>query len=98
MIAVIENPQAHGELFNVGHTQQITIHNLAILVKEATKSESDIVFVPYEQAYEKGFEDMPHRLPDISKLQRLIGYQPTLELPEMLERIIAYERQRTDGG
>jgi len=98
MIALIENPQAHGELFNVGHTQQIRIHDLAVLIKETIKSKSDIVFVPYEQAYEKGFEDMPHRLPDISKLQRLIGYQPSLDLPEMLERIIAYERLRNGEG
>jgi len=98
MIALIENPQAHGELFNVGHTQQIRIYDLAVLIKETIKSQSDIVFVPYEQAYEKGFEDMPHRLPDISKLQRLIGYQPSLDLPEMLERIIAYERQRNGEG
>ncbi|MBC7106429.1 MAG: nucleoside-diphosphate sugar epimerase, partial [Firmicutes bacterium] len=54
----------------------------------------EIVFVPYEQAYEAGFEDMPRRLPDISKIQRLIGYRPTLDLAEMLERIIAYERGR----
>jgi UDP-glucose 4-epimerase len=98
MMALIDNPQAHGELFNVGHTQQIRIHDLAVLIKETIKSQSDIVFVPYEQAYEKGFEDMPHRLPDISKLQRLIGYQPSLNLPEMLERIIAYERQRNGEG
>jgi UDP-glucose 4-epimerase len=50
--------------------------------------------VPYEQAYEAGFEDMARRAPDISKIQRLIGYQPVLDLPEMLERVIAYERER----
>jgi UDP-glucose 4-epimerase len=52
--------------------------------------------VPYEQAYEAGFEDMPRRAPDISKIQRLIGYRPVLDLPEMLERVIEYERER--GG
>jgi UDP-glucose 4-epimerase len=52
------------------------------------------VLVPYEQAYEAGFEDMHRRLPDISKIERLIGYRPKLQLPEMLERVIAYERER----
>jgi UDP-glucose 4-epimerase len=63
-------------------------------VKQMTGSASEIVLVPYEQAYEVGFEDMPRRVPDISKIQRLIGYRPVLDLPEMLERVIAYERDR----
>jgi len=94
MLALIEHPQAYGEVFNIGHTQEISIHDLAVLVKQLTRSSSDIVFVPYEEAYEAGFEDMRRRLPDISKIQRLIGYQPVLTLPEMLERVIAYERNR----
>lgn len=94
MIALMEEPKAYGEVFNIGHTKEIAIRDLAILVKEMTQSPSEIVFIPYEQAYEAGFEDMPRRLPDISKIQRLIGYQPSLDLPEMLERIIAYERER----
>jgi UDP-glucose 4-epimerase len=59
-----------------------------------TNSPSDIVLVPYEEAYGAGFEDMPRRMPDISKIERLIGYRPVLDLPEMLERVIAYERER----
>jgi UDP-glucose 4-epimerase len=95
MLALIEHPQAYGELFNVGHTQEISILELARRIKAATESPSEVVFIPYAQAYEAGFEDVPHRLPDISKLQRLIGYQPSLDLPEMLARIIADQRQRT---
>ncbi|MEM2046243.1 MAG: GDP-mannose 4,6-dehydratase [Candidatus Bathyarchaeia archaeon] len=94
MISLIQHPKAYGEVFNIGHTKEISIYELAVMVKEMTKSPSEIVFVPYEQAYEVGFEDMPRRLPDISKIQNLIGYKPSLDLPEMLERIIAYERQR----
>jgi UDP-glucose 4-epimerase len=94
MIRLIQEPRAYGEVFNVGHTEDISIYELACLVKEMTGSNSDIVFIPYEQAYEEGFEDMPRRLPDISKIQALIGYRPTLTLREMLERIIAYERQQ----
>jgi UDP-glucose 4-epimerase len=70
------------------------MYELACLVKEMTGSTSEIVFVPYDQAYEEGFEDMPRRLPELSKIQALVGYRPTLRLPEMLERIIAYERGR----
>ncbi len=94
MLALIEHPKAYGEVFNIGHTKEISIHDLAVLVKKMTSSRSEIVLVPYEQAYEAGFEDMPRRAPDISKIQRLIGYRPVLDLPEMLERVIAYERDR----
>ena len=94
MIALIQHPQAYGEVYNVGHTKEISIYELALLVKERAKSDSEIVFVPYDQAYEAGFEDMPRRLPDLSKIQRLIGYRPTMDLPEMLDRIIAYEKAR----
>jgi UDP-glucose 4-epimerase len=91
--ALIQHPQAYGEVLNIGHTDEIAIYELATLVKEMTGSRSEIRFVPYEEAYEAGFEDMPRRLPDISKLQRLIGYRPGLGLPEMLTRIIAHYRQ-----
>jgi UDP-glucose 4-epimerase len=96
MMALIEHPGAYGEVFNIGHTKEVTIYELAALVKEMTGSRSEIRFVPYEQAYEAGFEDMPRRLPDIGKIQHVIGYRPTLKLPEMLERIIAYYRHELD--
>jgi UDP-glucose 4-epimerase len=96
MLALIEHRQAYGEVFNVGHSKEISIYELAVLVKQMTASLSEIVLVPYEEAYEAGFEDMHRRAPDISKIQRFIGYQPMLDLPEMLERVIAYERDR-DG-
>jgi UDP-glucose 4-epimerase len=88
IIALIQHRQAYGEVFNIGHTKDISIYELAVLVKTMTGSASEIRFIPYEQAYEAGFEDMRRRLPDISKLQRLIGYEPTLDLPQMLGRII----------
>jgi UDP-glucose 4-epimerase len=92
-MALIQHPRAYGEVFNIGHTQEIIIYDLAALVKKMTDSRSEIRLIPYEQVYEVGFEDMPRRLPDISKIQRLIGYRPTLDLPEMLERIIAHYQQ-----
>jgi nucleoside-diphosphate-sugar epimerase len=93
MMDLIVHPGAYGEVFNIGHSKDITIYELAILVKEMTGSRSQIQFVPYAEAYQEGFEDMPRRLPDISKLQRLIAYQPSLDLPDMLARIIPYYRQ-----
>ena len=94
MMALIKHPRAYGEIFNIGHTKEITIRELAALVKEMVGSQSEIQFVPYEQAYEAGFEDIPRRLPDVSKIHRLIDYRPTLDLPEMLARTIAYYRQK----
>jgi UDP-glucose 4-epimerase len=69
-----------------------------VLVKQMTGSASEIVLVPYEQAYEAGFEDMARRAPDIAKIQGLIGYRPGLDLPEMLERVVAFERERRRGS
>jgi UDP-glucose 4-epimerase len=92
MIALIQHRQAYGEVFNIGHSKEISIYELAVLIKTLTGSPSEIHLVPYEQAYEAGFEDMHRRMPDIAKLQRLIGYEPTLDLGEILRRIIAFER------
>ena len=96
MMKLIEHPGAYGEVFNVGHTDEISIYDLAELVKTMTESASEIVFIPYEQAYESGFEDMARRLPDLTKIQRTIGYRPTLDLPRMLEWLIAYYRMELD--
>jgi UDP-glucose 4-epimerase len=94
MITLIECQKAYGEIFNIGHTREISINDLAILIKEMTDSRSEIIFVPYDQAYEAGFEDMTRRLPDISKIQKFIGYQPTFDLREMLNQIIPYYRKK----
>ncbi|HET9708841.1 MAG TPA: NAD-dependent epimerase/dehydratase family protein, partial [Gemmatimonadales bacterium] len=93
MIALIQHPASAGQVFNVGHTKDISIGELALLVKKLTRSRSEIVNVPFDEAYESaGFEDMARRLPDIAKLRELIGYRPTLDLPQMLEAIIAQQR------
>jgi UDP-glucose 4-epimerase len=96
MTKLIEHPEAYGEVFNIGHTDEISIYALAELVKVMTDSVSEIVCIPYEQAYESGFEDMSRRLPDLTKIQRAIGYRPTLDLPRMLEWLIAYYRMELD--
>ena len=92
MVKLIDNPGACGQVFNVGHTKEISVYDLALLIKDLTKSNSEIVYKPYEEVYEAGFEDMPRRLPNISKIQQLIGYKPTRDLGEMLEAIIEHER------
>jgi UDP-glucose 4-epimerase len=88
-----QHPAAIGEVFNIGNTEEITMNDLAYLIKQMTSSESEIIHIPYDRAYEKGFEDMPRRVPDISKVQGLIGYQPRLNLKDILMEIIAVTRK-----
>jgi UDP-glucose 4-epimerase len=88
-----QHPAAIGEVFNIGNTEEITMNDLAHLIKQMTSSESEIIHIPYDRAYEKGFEDMPRRVPDISKVQGLIGYQPRLNLKDILMEIIAVTRK-----
>src|ERR671914_89810 len=92
MVALINEPAAIGQVFNIGNGHEISIHALAAKVKALTSSSSEIVCVPYDQAYEAGFEDMPRRVPDISKISALIGYAPTVELDEILTRVIEFSR------
>jgi len=87
------HPGAVGEVFNIGTNHEITILDLAKKVKEMTGSKAEIVFVPYEKAYEEGFEDMPRRVPDIGKIQKLIGYKPALSLEQTLQRVIDFFSQ-----
>ena len=87
------HPGAVGEVFNIGTHHEITILDLAKKVKAMTGSKAEIVFVPYEKAYEEGFEDMPRRVPDIGKIQKLIGYKPALSLEQTLQRVIDFFSQ-----
>jgi UDP-glucose 4-epimerase len=90
LIALAEHSGAVGEVFNVGGDSEITILELAEKVKKLTGSASEIVFIPYDKAYEEGFEDMQRRVPDITKVRQLIGYEPTLTLDQTLGRVIDY--------
>jgi UDP-glucose 4-epimerase len=93
LLELMEHPQAVGEVFNVGNTEEVSINDLASLVKKLTESESQIVHIPYEEAFEKGFEDMQRRIPDITKIKKLIGFKPTVSLEEGIKRIIEYHRR-----
>ena len=93
LIKLVEEPRAVGQVFNIGNVNDISILDLARRVKALTGSRSEIVFVPYDQAYEAGFEDMPRRVPDLTKIRNLVGYQPTVDLDEILTRVIATRRE-----
>ncbi|MCG6922156.1 MAG: GDP-mannose 4,6-dehydratase [Acidobacteria bacterium] len=91
LATLAEAPAAVGEVFNVGNDrEEVSILELAERVKARTGSKSEIVLVPYEKAYEEGFEDMQRRVPDLSKLRALTGYEPQVSLDECLDRIVAY--------
>lgn len=90
LVELAEHADAVGEVFNIGGGQEVTMLELAQMVKELAGSRSEIVFVPYEKAYEEGFEDMQRRVPDITKVEKLIGYKPTFTLQQTLERVIDF--------
>jgi len=94
VVALINEPRAIGQVFNIGNGREITIGDLANRIRALTGSHSEIVRIPYDQAYEAGFEDMPRRVPDISKINSLIGYEPSVELDEILGRVIEHFRQQ----
>jgi len=92
LTAIVAREEAHGNVYNVGNTEEVSIYALAERVKALTKSASPIVNIPYDQAYESGFEDMPRRVPDLTKIHALIGYEPQVSLDEILRRVIEYHR------
>ena len=91
LVQLADHEAAVGEVFNVGNDrEEVTIRELAERVKARTGGKSEIVTIPYDQAYEEGFEDMHRRVPDLGKLRRLVGYEPQVQLDEILDRVIAY--------
>jgi UDP-glucose 4-epimerase len=93
LIRLVEEPRAVGGVFNIGNANEISILDLAHRVKSLTGSASEIVLIPYVEAYEAGFEDMLRRVPDLTKIHELVGYAPTVELDEILHRVIAESRK-----
>ena len=86
---------AIGQVFNIGNTEEVSILEVARRIRSMTGSQSEITLVPYEEAYDAGFEDMPRRVPSLDKIRRLVGYAPTVGLDDILARVIAYERSQT---
>ena len=92
LTAIVTREEAYGNVYNVGNTEEISILGLAERVKTLTGSGSPIVNIPYDQAYESGFEDMPRRVPDLTKIRDLVGYEPRVSLDRILQLVIDYQR------
>ncbi len=96
LLKLMVEPRAVGQVFNLGNSEEVTIRGLAERIKALTDSRSPIRMIPYDQAYEAGFEDMPRRVPDLSKIAALIGYQPKIGLDDIIRRVVADFRARED--
>jgi UDP-glucose 4-epimerase len=92
VVKLMDHPEAIGQVFNIGTTEEITIRDLAQRVIDMIGSQSEIQYVPYDQAYAPGFEDMQRRVPSLEKINRLIGYEPQYLLDDILKRVIDYEK------
>ena len=96
LVKLMDHEEAVGGVFNIGSNQEVTILELAERVRELIKSKSEIVFVPYDEAYEEGFEDMPRRVPDISKVNKLVGFRPEVMLDEILQSVVDYHSRQLE--
>ena len=94
LMRLMDTDRAVGEVVNIGNTEEISISELAQTVKTRTQSKSDITYVPYDQAYEPGFEDMMRRVPSVEKLQGLTGFRPQTKLADIIDRVTNYQRER----
>jgi UDP-glucose 4-epimerase len=98
LIRVVASDHSIGEVVNIGTDEEVTIERLAHLVKERTGSDSPITFVPYDQAYEPGFEDMPRRVPSLDKLERITGFRPAIPLVEIVDQVIVHCQRRKNAS
>jgi UDP-glucose 4-epimerase len=94
LIKLMDSPDSVGQVYNIGSNEEISIFQLAQRVKELTNSDSEIVFLPYDEAYEEGFEDMPRRVPDITKIDQLVGFRPEMNLDGILQSVISFQSGR----
>ncbi len=97
VVRLMDTSKSIGEVVNVGNTEEITIEDLAARVKQRTGSSSPIEYIPYDQAYEPGFEDMMRRVPAVEKLEALTGFRPRTSLNEIIDRVTAYFLQKPDS-
>jgi UDP-glucose 4-epimerase len=88
LVALMERPEAAGEIYNIGASTEISILDLAKRVKEITNSDSPIVLIPYADAYDSGYQDMPRRIPDTTKLRNLVGFAPTTDIDEIVDSVM----------
>ena len=97
ILQLVDSGKAVGEVVNIGSNQEVTIDALAQLVKQRTASSSPITYIPYDQAYEPGFEDMLRRVPSLEKLQRIAGASPKTSLNTIVDRVVAFFRAKREG-
>ncbi len=97
VMRLLEAPAAVGEVFNIGANEEVTIRTLAEQVKAAANSDSEIQLIPYSEAYAEGFEDMLRRVPDVTKLHATIDFAPSTPLAQIIDDVVAYERDRADA-
>jgi len=93
LIGLMDHESAYGNVYNIGNNVEISMNDLAKQVREMCGSKSEIVLIPYEKAYEHGFEDMPRRVPDLSKIKKAIAWQPTIALAQILTDVIDHQRR-----
>ena len=98
VLRLVATNQAIGEVVNVGSTEEVSIAALAQLVKQRTGSKSPIVSVPYDQAYEPGFEDMPRRVPALEKLEELTGFRPGIPLNDIVDGVVTYFQDKANAA
>ena len=94
VIDLIDEPKAVGEAFNIGGEGEISMNGLAQRIVDITGSASPVIHIPYDEAYQEGFEDMERRVPDITKIKKLVGYRNTHDLDSILSKVVEYERTR----
>ncbi len=93
LVALLDHPEAVGNVFNVGGEREVTINDLARIVIDMTGSDSKVVHIPYDEAYEEGFEDMDRRVPDITRIRTLIGWEPAFTLEQTIADVVDHERR-----
>ena len=96
LVGLMEHPEAVGDVFNVGNSEETSIADVARRVKAMTGSSSEIRYIPYEEAYGEGFEDMERRVPNLAKIKDLIGYEPQSKLDDILTSVIEYFRKNSN--
>ena len=93
LVKLMNNKDAVGQVFNIGSQEEISVENLAKKIIEITKSKSKLVYISYEKAYEEGFEDMQRRVPDTSKVNKLVGFKPTIDLEGIIKSVVEYYKK-----
>jgi nucleoside-diphosphate-sugar epimerase len=95
VLRLVSNPAAIGEVVNIGTDREISIEALALLVRQRTNSSSPIHYIPYDEAYELGFEDMLRRVPALEKLERITSFRPAAPLDQIIDRVVAFFRKKS---